>query len=55
MTTDLEKLQAIFKAIQQTDRSLRVTFNYRYAPAYTQFRQLVMDGLIGRPLLVDFS
>lgn len=55
MTTDLEKLQAIFKAIQQTGRSLRVTFNYRYAPAYTQFRQLVMDGLVGRPLLVDFS
>ncbi len=55
MTTDLPKLQAIFEAIAQTGRSLRVTFNYRYAPAYTQFRQLVLDGLVGRPLLVDFS
>lgn len=55
MTTDLPKLQAIFAAIAQTGRSLRVTFNYRYAPAYTQFRQLVLDGLVGRPLLVDFS
>src|SRR5690606_19832627 len=31
MTTDLAKLQAIFDTIQRTGRSLRVTFNYRYA------------------------
>jgi predicted dehydrogenase len=55
MTTDLPKLQAIFEAIQRTGRSLRVTFNYRYAPAYTRFRELVMEGAVGRPLLVDFS
>lgn len=55
MTTDLEKLKAIYAAIEKTGRSLRVTFNYRYAPAYTRFRQLVMDGVVGRPLLVDFS
>jgi predicted dehydrogenase len=55
MTTDLPKLQAIFEAIEQTGRSLRVTFNYRYAPAYTQFRQLLMDGAVGQPLAVDFS
>lgn len=55
MTTDVEKLKAIYEAIDRTGRSLRVTFNYRYAPAYTRFRQLVMDGLVGRPLLVDFS
>ena len=55
MTTDLTKLQAIFATIEQTGRSLRVTFNYRYAPAYTQFRQLVLDGAVGRPLAVDFS
>ncbi len=55
MTTDLPKLQAIFDTIAKTGRSLRVTFNYRYAPAYTQFRQLVLDGKVGRPLAVDFS
>ena len=55
MTTDLEKLWAIFEAIDRTGRSLRVTFNYRYAPAYTQFRELIMQGVVGRPLLVDFS
>ena len=55
MSTDVDKLKAIYDAINRTGRSLRVTFNYRYAPAYTRFRQLVMDGLVGRPLLVDFS
>lgn len=55
MTTDLPRLRAIFEAIERTGRSLRVTFNYRYAPAYTRFRQLVMEGAVGRPLLVDFS
>ncbi len=55
MTTDVDKLRAIYQTIEKTGRSLRVTFNYRYAPAYTRFRQLVMDGVVGRPLLVDFS
>jgi predicted dehydrogenase len=55
MTTDLEKMKAIFQAIEQTGRSLRVSFNYRYTPAYTRFRELVMQGVVGKPLLVDFS
>ena len=55
MTTDAEKMRAIFDAIARTDRSLRVTFNYRYAPAYTAFRRLMMEGVVGRPLCVDFS
>lgn len=55
MTTDIGRMRAIYDAIDRTGKSLRVTFNYRYAPAYTQFRQLVMDGLVGKPLSVDFS
>jgi predicted dehydrogenase len=55
MTIDLPKLQSIFDTIEKTGRSLRVTFNYRYAPAYTRFRELVMQGAVGQPLLVDFS
>jgi predicted dehydrogenase len=55
MTTDLPKLEAIFEAVESTGRSLRVTFNYRYTPAYTRFRQLVIDGAVGKPLAVDFS
>ncbi len=55
MTTDADKMNAIFQAIDRTGRSLRVSFNYRYTPAYTRFRELVMDGVVGRPLAVDFS
>src|SRR5258707_4308677 len=55
MTTDLEKMKAIFQAIEHTGRSLRVSFNYRYTPAYTRFRELVIQGVVGKPLLVDFS
>jgi predicted dehydrogenase len=55
MTTDLEKLRAIFAAIAATGKNLRVTFNYRYAPAYTRFRELLMAGVVGQPKLVDFS
>jgi predicted dehydrogenase len=55
MTTDVEKLRAIYETIERTGKSLRVTFNYRYSPAYTRFRELVMQGVVGRPLAVDFS
>jgi predicted dehydrogenase len=55
MTTDDEKVAAILAAIERTGRRLRVTFNYRYSPAYTRVRQLVASGAIGVPRLVDFS
>jgi predicted dehydrogenase len=55
MTIDVEKTRSIFDTIQRTGRSLRVSFNYRYAPAYTRLREIVMQGVIGRPLSVDFS
>ena len=55
MTTDADRMRAIFDAIARTGRSLRVTFNYRYAPAYTIFRRLMTEGVVGRPLCVDFS
>ncbi|MEM6428953.1 MAG: Gfo/Idh/MocA family oxidoreductase [Deinococcota bacterium] len=54
MTTDEVKARAIFDAIKQTGQSLRVTFNYRYAPAYTQVREVITTGTIGRPLSVNF-
>ena len=55
MTTTLERLHAIKAAIERSGKSLRVTFNYRYSPAFTRFRKLVMEGVAGRPLAVDFS
>lgn len=55
MTVDVEKARAIFDAIERTGRSLRVSFNYRYAPISTKVRELVMKGCVGRPTSVDFE
>lgn len=55
LTTTLDKLRDIFAALQRTGKSLRVTFNYRYAPAYARFCELLRAGTVGHPLLVDFS
>jgi predicted dehydrogenase len=55
LTTKVESLHSIFDTIERTGRSVRVAFNYRYAPAYTKLRELVMQGAIGKPLCVDFS
>jgi predicted dehydrogenase len=55
MTTDEHKARAIFEAIERTGRHLRVTFNYRYQPQSTKVRELVMNGLIGTPLSVEFT
>jgi predicted dehydrogenase len=55
MTTNIDKMKAIYGAIERKGKSLRVTFNYRYAPAYTRLREIIMQGTIGRPLAVDFS
>lgn len=54
MTTDAEKCQAIIDAQNRTGRFCRVGFNYRYSPARTQLKQLLMDGVIGDVLSVDF-
>lgn len=55
MTTDEVKAQAILAAIHQTGRSVRVTFNYRYAPHNTKIRELIMDGTIGEVFSVHFE
>jgi predicted dehydrogenase len=55
MTVDAEKCQAILDCVKRTGRDLRVTFNYRYAPRCTRFKQLLADGVIGRPLSVTFE
>jgi len=55
MTTDEVKARRIFEAVDRTGRSLRVAFNYRYAPGYTKLREVIASGAIGEPFLVDFS
>jgi len=54
MTTDETKCQRIIDTQRETGRSCRVTFNYRYSPPRTQVKDLLMSGVIGDVLSVDF-
>jgi len=55
MTTDEAKCQRIVDTAARTGKSCRVTFNYRYAPPATQVKDLLMSGVIGDILSVDFQ
>ncbi len=55
MTISAEKCQAILDAQKRTGKSLRVTFNYRYAPHNTKVRELIRDGVIGDVKQVHFE
>jgi predicted dehydrogenase len=54
MTTDEAMCQAIIDTQKRTGRTCTVGFNYRYSPARTQVKDLLMDGAIGEVLSVDF-
>jgi len=54
MTTDAEKCRRIIDAQRKTGRQCKVTFNYRYSPPRTQVKDLLMAGVIGEVLSVDF-
>ena len=55
MTMDAEKCQAILDCIERTGKTLRVTFNYRYAPHNTKLRELIMNDTIGKVTQVHFE
>jgi len=54
MTTDEVKCQAIIDTQRRTGKQCLVTFNYRYSPPRTQVKDLLMSGVIGDVLSVDF-
>jgi predicted dehydrogenase len=54
MTTTAEKCQRIIDTQLETGKTLRVTFNYRYSPPRTQIKHLLMSGIVGQLLSVDF-
>ncbi|MGH7495137.1 MAG: Gfo/Idh/MocA family protein [bacterium] len=54
MTTTAETCQQIIDTQKKTGRRCRVTFNYRYSPPRTQVKDLLMSGVIGDVLSVDF-
>ncbi len=55
LTTDADKFAEIDQAVRRTGRSVRTTFNYRWAPGASQVRQLIADGAIGTVKHVDFD
>ena len=55
MTTDAAKCQRIIDTQARTGRSCTVTFNYRYSPPRSQLKDLLMSGVIGDILSVDFQ
>lgn len=55
MTTTAAKCQRILDAQKRTGKAVRVTFNYRYSPPRTQIKDLLISGVIGDVLSVDFQ
>jgi predicted dehydrogenase len=54
MTIDEERCRAIVAAHRETGHDVRVTFNYRFVPVFTEVKRLLASGTIGRVLSVDF-
>jgi predicted dehydrogenase len=54
MTTDQKKCQQIVNTAKKTGCHVRVTFNYRSSPPRTQLKDMLMKGVIGKILSVDF-
>jgi predicted dehydrogenase len=55
MTVDVEKAKVILAAVEKTGKSLRVTFNYRYAPRNSAVKDLLMKGAVGDVKSVHFE
>ena len=55
MTIDEEKAQNIINAQKKYGKSLRVTFNYRYAPHNTKIRDIIMNDVVGDIFSVHFE
>jgi predicted dehydrogenase len=54
MTIDEHRCQRILDTQKETGRRCRVSFNYRYSPPRTQLKELLMSGVIGDIVSVDF-
>jgi predicted dehydrogenase len=55
LTIDADRCGRILRAVRETGRRCRVTFNYRYSPPRSQIKELLRDGAIGEVLSVDFQ
>jgi len=55
MCTDEFMCQRILDAMRGREDRLTVTFNYRYAPHNSKFKELVMAGAVGEPTMIEFQ
>lgn len=55
MTIDEVRCRAILDAERESTGSVKVTFNYRYAPYMTRIKELLRSGVIGEVYSVDFA
>jgi predicted dehydrogenase len=55
LTIDAEGTRQIVAAMNESGRSVVVTFNYRYSPRNSALRQLIQDGEIGQVTSVEFQ
>lgn len=55
MTINEQKCQRIIDTVKRTGKNVRVTFNYRYAPPRSQAKEIIMSGVIGKLLSVEFQ
>ena len=54
MTTTAEKCRRLLEAEARTGRRIDVTFNYRYGPTARRIKELLLSGVIGEVVSVDF-
>ena len=55
LTTSLEGCRAIVSAVEETGRSLVLTFNYRYSPRNAALKEVLAGGEIGEVTSVHFE
>ncbi len=55
LTTTPEGVRTIAAAVEETGRSVVVTFNYRYSPRNAALKQVIASGEIGEVLSVHFE
>ena len=55
ITIDDQKAQAILDAQKKYGKSIRVAFNYRYAPHHSKVRELIQSDVVGQVFSVHFE
>ncbi|MFI7059347.1 Gfo/Idh/MocA family protein [Kribbella sp. NPDC050124] len=55
LTIDADGTRQIVDAMNESGKSVVVTFNYRYSPRNSALRQLILDGEIGKVTSVEFQ